>query len=213
MAAPPVDHLPPPWQVALRLAWEAHCAGNIGVGAVLTNPTGTIVARGRNRVCDATAPPGRLSATYLAHAEIDVLGQLPEGDYKHHTLWTTLEPCLLCLSAVVLSHVGTVRYAAADPLWHDLDGLPQLNAQVARRWPARIGPLSGPVAALCALLPLIWAVRRNSEGVVARAYGSSNLSLLALARRLADEGVPDDGSVECALQRWWEDLSIVAARS
>jgi tRNA(Arg) A34 adenosine deaminase TadA len=213
MAASPVDHLPPPWRVALRLAWEAHCTGNIGVGAVLTDPAGRVVATGRNRVCDATAPPGRLRATYLAHAEIDALGQLPAGDYPQHTLWTTLEPCLLCLSAVVLSHVGTVRYAAPDPLWHGLDGLPQLNAQAARRWPVRIGPLSGPVAALCALLPLIWALRRSPDGVVARAYASSDPALLGLGRRLADEGVPNSATIDRALAGWWDYLSDIATRS
>jgi tRNA(Arg) A34 adenosine deaminase TadA len=98
------------------MAWQAHCRGNLGVGAVLTGPAGVIVAAGRNRVRDVEAPRGRLHTTYLAHAEMDVLAQLPHGDYPDHTLWTTLEPCLMCASAVVLSHVGIVRYAAADPL-------------------------------------------------------------------------------------------------
>jgi tRNA(Arg) A34 adenosine deaminase TadA len=73
-----------PWRDALRLAWEAHGTGNIGVGAVLTDPAGAIVAAGRNRVFDADAPPGRLRSTHLAHAEMDVLAQLPPGDYPDH---------------------------------------------------------------------------------------------------------------------------------
>ena len=95
-----------PWQVALTLAWEAHIGGNVGVGAVLTDPRGRIVAVGRNRVSDKEAPPGRLRSTYIAHAEIDVLGQLMRGDYRHHTLWTTLESCPLCCMAIVMSNVG-----------------------------------------------------------------------------------------------------------
>jgi tRNA(adenine34) deaminase len=114
------------------MAWQAHCSGNLGVGAVLTDPAGVIVATGRNRGGDVEAPSGRLHTTYLAHAEMDVLALLPHGDYPDHTLWTTLEPCLMCASAVVLSHVGTVRYAAADPLWAGIERLPDLNAQVAR---------------------------------------------------------------------------------
>ena len=62
-----------PWQAALQLAWEAHGTGNIGVGAVLTDPAGAIIATGRNRVFDADAPPGRLRSTWLAHAEMDAL--------------------------------------------------------------------------------------------------------------------------------------------
>ncbi len=131
------------WQLALAQAWRAHVLGNIGVGAVLTDRTGFIVGKGRNRVVDTSAPPGRLHGNYLAHAEMDVLAQLPAGDYEHHTLWTTLEPCLLCLSAIVTSHVGAVRFAAPDPLWDGLEELRGINAQVDKRWPRRIGPLTG----------------------------------------------------------------------
>jgi tRNA(adenine34) deaminase len=203
-----------PWRTALRLAWEAHGTGNIGVGAVLTDPAGAIVATGRNRVFDGDAPPGRLRSTYLAHAEMDVLAQLPHGDYPGHVLWTTLEPCLMCASAVVLSHVGTVRYAAGDPLWSGIDRLPDLNAQVGRRWPIRHGPLRGAIAAFCGLLPLVWAVRRKADGVVARAYQEHDPVLLALARRLVRDGVLDElrgGSLDQALARLWDDLCTIEA--
>ena len=203
-----------PWRAALRLAWEAQGRGNIGVGAVLTDRAGEIVASGRNRVFDADAPPGRLRSTWLAHAEMDALAQLSHGDYPDHTLWTTLEPCLMCASAVVLSHVGNVRYAATDPLRSGIDRVAGLNAQAARRWPIRHGPMRGPVAAFCGLLPLVWAVRRKADGVVARAYQEHDPALLELARRLIGEGVLDElrgGSVEEASTRLWDDLCAVAA--
>jgi tRNA(adenine34) deaminase len=214
---PPLDAatIGEPWRAALRLAWEAHGTGNIGVGAVLTDPAGAIIATGRNRVFDVDAPPGRLRSTYLAHAEMDVLAQLPHGDYPDHTLWTTLEPCLMCASAVVLSHIGTVRYAAADPLWSGIDRLPGLNAQAARRWPIRRGPLRGPVAVFCGLLPLVWAIGQKADGVVARAYREHDPTLLCLAGRLVRESILDElcgTSVEGALSRLWADLCAVAAR-
>jgi tRNA(Arg) A34 adenosine deaminase TadA len=84
-----------PWRIALTLAWEAYVGGSIAVGAVLTDPQGRVVAVGRNRVSDKEAPPGRLRSTFIAHAELDVLGQLKPSDYRRHTLWTTLEPCPL----------------------------------------------------------------------------------------------------------------------
>ena len=201
-----------PWRTALALAWQAHCSGNVGVGAVLTDAAGAIVASGKNRVHDAQAPPGRLHSTYLAHAEIDALAQLPHDDYPNHTLWTTLEPCVMCASAVVLSHVGSVRYGAADPLWSGIDRLPELNAQVARRWPIRCGPLHGPVGALCGLLPLVWALRQKSNGVVARAYAERDPGLLALGRRLVGDGTLDQllgASIEEALARLWAKLCHV----
>jgi hypothetical protein len=144
---------------------------------------------------------------------MDALSQLPHDDYPDHTLWTTLEPCLMCASALVLSHVGTVRYAAADPLWSGIDRVAGLNAQAARRWPIRHGPLRGPVAAFCGLLPLVWAVRRKADGVVARAYQEHDPVLLALARCLVRDGVLDNlrgASVEQALARLWADLCGIA---
>jgi len=197
------------WQRALAQAWRAHILGNIGVGAILTDRTGFIVGEGRNRVVDTSAPPGRLHGTYLAHAEMDVLAQLPVGDYEHHTLWTTLEPCLLCISAVVTGHVGMVRFAARDPLWVGLDQLPGINAQAARRWPQRIGPMEGPIAAFCSILPLVWFFRTQGGGEAVRAYESDQARLVEMARRLAGARTLDElggEPVEAVLERLWSDL-------
>ncbi len=202
------------WQRALAQAWRAHVLGNIGVGAVLTDRTGFIVGEGRNRTVDTSAPPGRMHGNNLAHAEIDVLAQLPVGDYDHHTIWTTLEPCLLCISAVVTSHVGIVRFAARDPLWAGLDELPGMNAQAARRWPERIGPMDGPIAAFCAILPLVWFFRTQGGGAVVSAYESGHASLVELARRLAESRMLDPlggEPVEAVLDRLWPDLVEASA--
>ena len=65
------------WRECFELAWEAFRAGTIPVGAVVADPSGTIVARGRNRIFDHTAPPGQLAGTYIAHAELNALAALP----------------------------------------------------------------------------------------------------------------------------------------
>jgi hypothetical protein len=116
----------------------------------------------------------------------------------------------------VLSHVRAVRYAARDPLWSGIDRLPALNAQVARRWPVRCGPLAGPIGAFCGLLPLVWALREKADGVVARAYAEHDRALLALGRRLLGEGSLDDlvgASIEEVLGRLWPDLDEVSEPS
>lgn len=197
------------WQRALAQAWRAHVLGNIGVGAVLTDRTGFIVAEGRNRVIDTNAPPGRLYGNYLAHAEMDVLAQLSVGDYEHHTVWTSLEPCLLCMSAIVTSHVGVVRFAAPDPLWLGIEGLPGINPQADKRWPKRIGPMTGPIASFSALLPLVWFFRNQGGGAATRAYEADHAGLVALASRLADENTLETlggEPVEAVLDRLWSDL-------
>ena len=95
-------------------AWEAFRAGTIPVGAAVAGADGAIVARGRNRTFD---PPGQgLSGSRLAHAEVDALAQLPtSARYEDHVLYSTLEPCLLCVAATLHATVGRIEYAAADP--------------------------------------------------------------------------------------------------
>jgi tRNA(Arg) A34 adenosine deaminase TadA len=108
------DELGEAWRSSLELAWEAYLAGTIPVGSVVTAPDGAVVARGRNRIFD---PPGRrLAGSRLAHAEVDALAQLPATErYRDHVLFSTLEPCLLCVAATLHSTVGRIEYATADP--------------------------------------------------------------------------------------------------
>ena len=96
---------------ALELAREAAGAGEVPVGAVLVDDTGTIVAEGRNRMEELT------DAT--AHAEMQVLSQAARAtaDWRltGHTLVVTLEPCAMCAMAAVLSRVDRIVFGAADP--------------------------------------------------------------------------------------------------
>jgi tRNA(adenine34) deaminase len=204
-----------PWRTALTLAWEAYIGGNVGVGAVLTDPRGRVVAVGRNRVSDKEAPPGRLRSTYIAHAELDVLGQLMPGDYRHHTLWTTLEPCPLCSMAILTSNVGTVTYAARDRLWDGIARLAELNEFIARRWPVRRGPLGGPVSVFSELLPLLWFLERKPSGSVVEKYGSQHPRLLALAETLRGDAQFTDlraHPLDVVLNQLWADLAAIETK-
>ena len=207
-----LSSLEKPWQMALTLAWEAYVGGNVGVGAVLTDPRGRVVAVGRNRVSDRKAPPGRLRSTAIAHAELDILGQLVPGDYKNHTLWTTLESCALCSIAVVTSNVGRVAFAARDRLWDGISRLTELNEFIASRWPDRSGPLGGPVSVFSELLPLLWFLEHKPNGTVVQKYQSAHPRLLALARSLVTDkqfaGLKAH-PVNDALDQLWADLSAI----
>jgi tRNA(Arg) A34 adenosine deaminase TadA len=207
-----LSELEKPWQMALTLAWEAHVGGNVGVGAVLTDPRRRVVAVGRNRVSDKKAPAGRLRSTAIAHAELDILGQLVPGDYKNHTLWTTLESCALCSIAVVTSNVGRVAFAARDRLWDGISRLADLNEFIASRWPVRSGPLGGPVSVFSELLPLLWFVEHKPDGTVVQKYESAHPRLLALARSLSADaqfaGLKSHPFNE-ALDQLWVDLAAI----
>ena len=44
-----------PWRVCLEEAWTAYCAGSVPIGACITDATGSVLARGRNRIFEPPA--------------------------------------------------------------------------------------------------------------------------------------------------------------
>lgn len=185
------DDLSAPWRAAVDQAWTSYAGGSLGVGAVVTTADGEVVVAGRNRIADEHGPAGRLYGTRLAHAEMDVLAALRDDRSPGLSLWTTLEPCLLCVGAILLFDLVDVRIAATDPLWHGTDGLRRLNPFVAEKWPARSGPADGALGRFGGLLPLLWFLRtRGRDHSVARAYAERDPQLLDRATRLLAQGAP-----------------------
>ena len=178
-----------PMQLALDQAWESFRNGSFPVGAVLVDQLGTVVAVGRNRMGESSAPDGRLRSTGLAHAEMDVLAQLPMGDYAGHTLVTTLEPCLLCRSAATMAHVGHVEFLAADSLWDGLDELPLINDQTKRCYPTMRGPSSGDAADFASILPIAVLVLFGPTGDAAGHYRTRSPREFAVAEAIVRENL------------------------
>ena len=96
-------------RMALVLAQEAELAGEVPVGAVLVLDD-QIIGRGSN------APIERCDPT--AHAEILALREASAvtGNYRleRATLYTTLEPCVMCAGALVAARVERVIFGARD---------------------------------------------------------------------------------------------------
>lgn len=94
---------------ALRLARQAAAGGEVPVGAVVAMG-GAIVGRGRNASIARQDP--------TAHAEILALREAAErvGNYRLDgaTLYSTLEPCVMCAGALVTARVGTLVFGARD---------------------------------------------------------------------------------------------------
>ena len=97
--------------VAIEEAKKAYAAGEVPVGAVLVSDHGEILSRGYNSpisICDPTA-----------HAEILVLREAAKamGNYRlpGTTLYVTLEPCAMCLGAMVHARIRMLVFGASDP--------------------------------------------------------------------------------------------------
>jgi tRNA(Arg) A34 adenosine deaminase TadA len=194
--------LDPPMRRALELAWEAFCAGSFPVGAVVTDPDGRVVAEGRNRAGEGDAPLGHIRNSAIAHAEVDVLSQLPMGEYSRHVLHTSLEPCVLCRSAMVMTHLGTVRYLADDSLCEGLDRLPEINGHAARRYPTMVGPFAGTAAEFAGTLPMAVLLLFNRDGTTAAHYEQHATRRVAAARRILEENLwpPRELTLEAAIE-------------
>jgi tRNA(adenine34) deaminase len=94
---------------AIQLALEAEGAGNLPVGAVISLD-GEIVAEGQSAIWSPEFRPHR-------HAEIEALCSVPGPLWERSrvmTLYTTLEPCLMCMGAILLHRVGRLVYGSAD---------------------------------------------------------------------------------------------------
>ena len=95
---------------ALELASAAAQAGEVPVGAVITDSYGAIVATAQNRM--------RRDNNALAHAELlvinaalQVTGQSRLTDCD---LWVTLEPCAMCAGAIAHARLRRLYFAAYD---------------------------------------------------------------------------------------------------
>jgi tRNA(adenine34) deaminase len=174
----------PPWHECFLLAWESFRAGSVPVGAVLVDGAGRTVGRGRNRNGETDGPVGQIAGSNLAHAEVNALATLPPGDYPEHVLYSTLEPCFFCTLALRHSHVGAVRFAAADPMWRGIEELPALNPHLRRRWTRRDSAIGGRWGNLAMVLLLVQALESAADSIV-DCYATTSPDALRIARGLA----------------------------
>ena len=96
-------------QAALQQAQLAAVSGEVPVGAVLV-AKGEVVAAGHNRTLLDHDPSG--------HAEVVVLRQAAKSAGNHRlidaTLYVTLEPCAMCVGAIVQARIARVVFGAYD---------------------------------------------------------------------------------------------------
>jgi tRNA(adenine34) deaminase len=95
-------------QEALKEAEEAGKRGDRPIGAVIVHNR-TIISRGSNRI--------NTMDSELAHAEINAMNLCASYLRKYAReciLYTTVEPCMMCLSTISLANIRNVVFAVED---------------------------------------------------------------------------------------------------
>lgn len=97
--------------IALKEARKAFKANEVPIGAVLTDDTGHRVLSSAHNLVES-------SGDCTQHAEMVCIRQAmtnhPSWRLQNTVLYSTLEPCAMCLSAILLARVGRIVFAARD---------------------------------------------------------------------------------------------------
>jgi tRNA(adenine34) deaminase len=97
-------------QAALALAEQARAKGEVPVGAVVVLD-GQVIGEGFNEPISAMDP--------TAHAEIVALRDAARriGNYRltGAALYVTIEPCQMCVGAMIHARIARVIYGTAEP--------------------------------------------------------------------------------------------------
>lgn len=100
-------------RMALEEARRAADIQEVPVGAVLVSAEGGVLARSHNRTIRCNDPS--------AHAEILAIRQAAArlGNYRllNTALYVTVEPCLMCMGAIIHARIERLFFGARDPKW------------------------------------------------------------------------------------------------
>jgi len=98
-------------EVAMEEALGAYTNKTYPVGTVIVSPDGNIISRGHNHVY--------IEGDFTSHAEIDAIRKagrllMQRGIFGNCTLYTTMEPCMMCSGAILLAGIKRVIWVMND---------------------------------------------------------------------------------------------------
>jgi len=100
-------------RLALVEAEKAGQMGEVPIGAILVSEDGHVLSSTHNRTIDLADP--------TAHAEILALREaaLKINNYRllNTTLYVTVEPCIMCMGAIVHARISKLVFGTGDPKW------------------------------------------------------------------------------------------------
>jgi tRNA(adenine34) deaminase len=109
---------------AMQEAEHAYNAGTYPIGAVIVDPGGEIIGRGCNHVY--------WRGDYTWHAEMEAIRDagcrlMKKPNFNACTLYTTMEPCLMCCGAILIARIARVIWVMDDNLYGALRRLCDKN--------------------------------------------------------------------------------------
>jgi tRNA(adenine34) deaminase len=100
-------------RIAIQEARKAEKKGEVPVGAVLVDSEGHILSGSHNQPIFLSDP--------TAHAEILVLREAAARIQNYRllstVLYVTVEPCVMCMGAMIHARVSTLVFGTKDPKW------------------------------------------------------------------------------------------------
>jgi tRNA(adenine34) deaminase len=124
-------------ELALAQARKAQTINEVPVGALLINTQGDVISCGYNETITRCDPS--------AHAEMLVLRRAAQHIQNYRllatTLYVTVEPCVMCMGAMIHARVTQVVFGAPDPKWGAAGSLYDFSAD--NRFNHRIEVIAG----------------------------------------------------------------------
>ena len=143
-------------RLALEEARNALHLGEVPIGAVIAQEQ-EVIAVGFNQPIRAVDP--------TAHAEVVAIRKAARelSNYRLSglTLYVTVEPCMMCVGAIVQARIGTLVYGAPEPKFGAVDSLLDLREM---RIPHRLSIVSGILEEECRkVLQDFFQYRRDND--------------------------------------------------
>ena len=115
-------------------AYKSVKQGNYGIGSIMVSPSGDVIFRGHNQVFK---PYFRSDL----HAEMVVLNYFEDqyqdaDDMEGYKLYSSIEPCPMCLARLIATGVGTVKFVTPDAsggMVQTIDNLPPSWINLSKR--------------------------------------------------------------------------------
>lgn len=110
---------------ALKEAKKAYKKGEVPVGAIIVK-NNRVIARSYNKK--------ETKNNAIMHAELDVIkkacNKLNTWHLDDCTLYTTLEPCLMCIGAIIQSRISSLYYSSSNINFGEINILKKYNKKI-----------------------------------------------------------------------------------